>query len=60
MISYLIIGLIAIMYVVDLVITLINYKNRTQPIPEIARDIYDREKYTKWLNYFMEDRKSVV
>ena len=54
MISYIIIGLIALMYVIDLVITLINYKNRTQPIPEIARYIYDQEKYTKWLNYFME------
>ncbi len=60
MISYLIIGLVAIMYVVDLVITLINYKNRTQPIPEIARDIYDREKYTKWLNYFMETMRFEV
>lgn len=42
------------MYVIDLIITLVNYKHRNQPIPEIARDIYDQEKYQKWLSYFME------
>lgn len=60
MINILIIGLVAIMYVIDLAITMVNYKHRNQPIPEIARDIYDQEKYQKWLNYFMETMRFEV
>lgn len=54
MIKFIIIALVALMYIIDLAITLVNYRYRTQPIPEIARDIYDQEKYNKWLSYFME------
>lgn len=54
MISNIIIALVALMYFIDLVITLVNYKYRHQPIPDIAKDIYDQEKYQKWLSYFME------
>ena len=60
MITYLIIGLVAIMYGIDLVITLVNYKNRTQPVPEIAQEIYDQDKYNKWLSYFMETMRFEV
>lgn len=45
------------MYVIDLIITLVNYRHRNQPIPEIANDIYDQEKYQKWLSYFMETNR---
>ncbi len=54
MIKILIISLVALMYVIDLIITLVNYKHRNQPIPEIAANIYDQEMYQKWLSYFME------
>jgi STE24 endopeptidase len=60
MINILIISLVAIMYVIDLVITFVNYKHRNQPIPEIARDIYDQEKYQKWLSYFLETMRFEV
>ncbi len=54
MLSLWIIGLVAVMYLVDLAITLVNYQHRKQPIPANARDIYDEEKYRKWLDYTME------
>jgi STE24 endopeptidase len=57
MISNIIIALVALMYVIDLVITLVNYQYRHQPIPDIAKDIYDQEKYQKWLSYFMETNR---
>ena len=60
MISTIIIALVALMYFIDLVITLVNYHHRNQPIPEIAKDIYDQEKYQKWLNYFMETNRFEV
>lgn len=54
MISTLIISLVALMYVIDLAITLLNYRHRSQPIPENVRDIYDQERYARWLSYSME------
>lgn len=60
MISYLIIALVATMYFIDLVITLVNYNHRNQPIPEIAKDIYDQDKYQKWMRYFMETNRFQV
>ena len=54
MFSTLVYAIIIIMFVIDLVISLINYRHRTEPIPEIVRDLYDEEKYNNWLNYSME------
>jgi len=36
-------------------LSILNYRNRTAPIPEIIKDVYDEEEYTKWLNYSMEN-----
>jgi STE24 endopeptidase len=52
--SALVNAVVAVMYVIDLAITLINYQHRRQPIPAIARHIYDQEQYAKWLSYSME------
>lgn len=49
-----IIALIAIMYVIDLALTLVNHRHSKQPIPAHARGIYDDEKYAKWLSYSLE------
>ena len=47
-------AIIIIMFIIDLVISLINYRHRTEPMPEIVKDLYDEEKYNNWLNYSME------
>ena len=60
MIITIIIALVALMYVIDLVITLVNYKHRHQPIPDIAKDIYNQDQYQKWLSYFMETMRFEV
>lgn len=49
----LILGLIAVIYLIDLAVTLINDRYSRQPLPEGARGIYDDEKYAKWLDYSM-------
>ncbi|MBU1093733.1 MAG: M48 family metallopeptidase [Firmicutes bacterium] len=54
MIAYLIVGLIIVMFALDLIVSLLNYNNRNKPIPENVKDIYDEEKYSKWLSYTME------
>jgi len=48
-----IIGLIAVMYLIDLAVTLVNDRYSRKPLPEPARGIYDDEKYAKWLDYSM-------
>ncbi len=57
MIAYLIVGLILIMFVVDLVVSLLNYNYRNKPIPDNVKDIYDKEQYQKWLKYTMDNMR---
>ncbi|PKK97386.1 MAG: peptidase M48 [Tenericutes bacterium HGW-Tenericutes-3] len=57
MIAYLIVSLILIMFVLDLVVSLMNYNYRKQPIPENVKHIYDQDQYTKWLDYTMENMR---
>ena len=54
MLSSIVYAIIIIMFIIDLVISLINYRHRTEPMPEIVKDLYDEEKYNNWLNYSME------
>ncbi len=49
-----IVGLIAITYLIDLIVTLINDRHSRKPIPAHAQGIYDQERYLKWLSYSME------
>lgn len=49
--NILLIALVAVMYALDLAITLVNHRHSKGPIPAHARDIYDAEKYAKWLDY---------
>lgn len=46
--------IILAIFTLDLTLSILNYKNRKQPIPENVSDIYDREEYDKWLSYTME------
>lgn len=39
----------------NLWLSLLNYKNRLQPVPENVSDIYAEEDYKKWLSYNMEN-----
>ncbi len=55
--SIFVIGLILVMFVLDLVVSLLNYQNRSKPIPENVKDIYDEEQYEKWLSYTMDNLK---
>ena len=50
-----IIGLITVTYGFELTVQILNYLNRKQPIPSNVKDIYDAQKYQKWLEYNMEN-----
>lgn len=51
----LVISLLVGVFGFNLWMSILNYKNRTAPIPEIVSDVYDKEEYNKWLEYNMEN-----
>ena len=57
MFLYLIVGIIAFMYVLDIIVSYLNYSYRKKPIPDIVKDIYNEDEYKTWLSYTMERTK---
>ena len=57
MFIYIIVGIILFMYVLDMIVSYLNYSYRKKPIPTIVKDIYNEEEYKKWLSYTMERSK---
>lgn len=55
------ITIILIMFIIDLGLSILNYKHRQAPIPENVQDVYNTSDYDKWLNYTMEGfRLSII
>jgi STE24 endopeptidase len=54
MIKIVVLGIVVVVFIVDLVVSLLNYRHRDQPIPGIVEGVYDPETYNKWLKYSME------
>ena len=52
--AYLVIGIIILVYVVELGLALLNNAQKNQPIPTIVSDIYDEDAYKNWRNYQAE------
>ncbi len=50
----LIITIILASFIFDFILSILNYRNRNEPIPEVLKGIYNKERYEKWLNYTME------
>ncbi len=55
MIGTWLIVLIVLTFAFRLVLSILNYRHRHRPVPEVASGIYDDEAYQKWLSYFMEN-----
>lgn len=52
--KWLIMALLLAVYTFRSYVTLLNYRASQSPLPERVRDIYDRERYRKWLRYSNE------
>ena len=52
--STLLLGLLLLMFILDLTVSLLNYRQRKLPLPENVKGIYDEASYSKWLSYTME------
>lgn len=51
------IGIIISVFLLEVTLSALNYRNRLRPIPENVRDVYDSEEYRKWLDYTMESHR---
>jgi len=53
--AYLMIGLVILMFLINLYVDLKNYRYKDQPIPKNVIDIYDDKQYETWKNYTMSN-----
>jgi len=49
-----IVALLLIMFMFDLSVSLLNYRQRNKPLADNVKGIYDEVQYQKWLAYTME------
>lgn len=54
---YLVIGLLVSVYLFETVIAILNQTHSRKPIPQNVRDVYDEERYQKWLAYSLEGHR---
>ncbi|ERJ13140.1 M48 family metallopeptidase [Haloplasma contractile] len=47
--------ILSLTFLFEVSLSILNYKNRTAPIPEEVNDVYDQNDYRKWLRYSMEN-----
>jgi len=51
------ISVILIVFLLDILLSSLNYKHRQQPIPANVADVYDQNEYARWLKYTMENHR---
>lgn len=49
--------LVLALFVLDMSLLILNYRQRAQPIPANVADVYNQEDYAQWLHYTMEKFK---
>lgn len=54
---WLVIGLLAAVYVFETVIAVLNFRHSRKPIPRNVEDVYDKKRYKKWLAYSLEGHR---
>lgn len=52
--KWMIVWLLVGVFVFETVVSLFNRKHSLRPIPDCVRDVYDEERYQKWLAYSLE------
>lgn len=48
---------ILIVFLLDILLSSLNYKHRHHPIPANVSDVYDQKEYARWLQYTMENHR---
>ena len=53
--SAIVIAIVVIMFVLRLWLSILNFQYRNQPVADNVKHIYTPERYSKWLNYTMDN-----
>ncbi|MDC0558842.1 M48 family metallopeptidase [Candidatus Izimaplasma bacterium] len=59
-ISLIIIIIIVLSFLYDLIISLLNFKYRKDPVPDVVSDVYDQKEYKKFLDYSLEKYRTKI
>lgn len=54
---YLTLAVILAVFILDITLSVLDYRHRNQPIPANVADVYNEVDYKKWLNYRMETHR---
>ena len=54
MFKYIALGLLSVGFIYKLVINLLSYRSRNNPIPSNVSDVYDYDEYLRWKKYHSE------
>jgi len=49
--------IVMLMLILEMTVSLLNYRHRGQPIPDNVQDVYDSIQYKRWLDYTMETHR---
>jgi STE24 endopeptidase len=55
MMQYLVLSIAILMFLFDFFVSMLNDRQKNKPLPVNVSNIYDEEKYNKWLNYSMDN-----
>ena len=55
--KWVVVGLLVLVYVFELIVSLLNHRYRVKPIPDNLKDVYDEEGYQKWLAYSLDTHR---
>lgn len=51
------IAVILLIFLIEVTLSTLNYRNRVKPVPDNVSDVYDKDSYRKWLDYTMESHR---
>ncbi len=52
--------IVVLSFLYDLIISLINFKHRKQPIDPVVKDVYDESNYKNWMDYSLEKYRVTI
>lgn len=55
--KWLVISVMLVVYVFEMIVDQLNHRYRTKPIPDNLKDVYDLDRYQKWLAYALDQRR---
>lgn len=57
LIKFLMYLVMVLMTLFSIISSVLNYSNRNKPLPDVVKDVYNKEKYNEWLKFSMHNFK---